>query len=71
MDLARPHIEIDVVVRDNARVALRDTSHLERGGRDGSVDRGPRDGRHPDLTARPGTGNERTGPGDTVRSSEL
>ena len=32
VDLARPHVEVDRVVGDDARVALGDAAHLERGG---------------------------------------
>src|SRR4029079_9816571 len=34
VDLARPDLEIDVVVGDDARIALRDAAHLERRGFD-------------------------------------
>ncbi len=32
VDLARPDLQVDPVVRDDARVGLRDPAHLERGG---------------------------------------
>ena len=34
VDLARPHVEVDVVVGDDARVALRDPAHLQGGSGD-------------------------------------
>ena len=40
VDLARAHLEVDVVVGDHARIALRHAAHLERGDvsrRDGAV----------------------------------
>ena len=35
VDLAGPDLEVDVVVGDDARIALGDAAHLERGCRDG------------------------------------
>ena len=44
VDLARAHIEVDVVVREDTRVALRDAPHLERGRLDGRLADGLGDG---------------------------
>ena len=32
VDLARPHVEVDRIVCDDARISLRDAAHLQRGG---------------------------------------
>ncbi len=34
VDLARPDLEVDAVVGDDARISLRDATHLERGSLD-------------------------------------